>query len=66
MATLGSLTTGRLRAAGFDNIAATHREMSYDTFTAPLDLLDIQPDQQERQPPATLKWRWRPHVAIKA
>lgn len=40
-ATLRNLATGRLRTAGFDNIAAARREMSYNTFTAPLDLLDL-------------------------
>jgi predicted transposase YbfD/YdcC len=41
MATLRNLAHGRLRDASFDNIAAARREMSYDTFTAPLDLLGI-------------------------
>ena len=41
MATLRNIAHGRLRDAGFDNIAAARREMSYDTFTAPLDLLGI-------------------------
>jgi predicted transposase YbfD/YdcC len=41
MAALRNLAHDRLRNAGFDNIAAARREMSYDTFTAPLDLLGI-------------------------
>lgn len=41
MATLRNLACGRLRTAGYDNIAAARREMSYKAFTAPLDLLDI-------------------------
>jgi hypothetical protein len=41
MATLRNLVCGRLRAAGYHNIAAARREMSYDAFTAPLDLLGI-------------------------
>jgi predicted transposase YbfD/YdcC len=41
MATLRNLAHGRLHTAGFDNIAAARREMSYDTFNAPLDLLGI-------------------------
>lgn len=41
MATLRNLAIGRFRDADYDNIAAARREMSYDTFNAPLDLLAI-------------------------
>jgi hypothetical protein len=39
MATLRNLAHGWLRDVGHDSIAAARREMSYDDFTAPLDLL---------------------------
>jgi predicted transposase YbfD/YdcC len=41
MATIRSLAINLFRTAGFDNIAAAIRDMSYDAFTRPLDLLGI-------------------------
>jgi predicted transposase YbfD/YdcC len=41
MATIRSLAINLFRRAGFANIAAAIRDMSYDTFTRPLDLLGI-------------------------
>ncbi len=41
MATLRNLAIGALRAAGYTNIAQARREMSYDTFNAPLNLLNV-------------------------
>ena len=41
MATIRSLAINILRQAGFNNIAEAIRDMSYDTFTRPLDLLGI-------------------------
>lgn len=41
MATLRSFAINRLRAAGHTNIAAALRDMSYEPFTRPLDLLKI-------------------------
>jgi hypothetical protein len=41
MATLRNLAIGHFRNAGYDNIAAARREMSYDPFSAPLDPLGI-------------------------
>ena len=41
MATLRSFAINTLRAAGHTNIAAGLREMSYDTFRHPLDLLGL-------------------------
>jgi predicted transposase YbfD/YdcC len=41
MATIRSLAINLFRQAGFGNIAAAVRHMSYDTFTRPLDLLGI-------------------------
>ncbi|MFE2448028.1 hypothetical protein ACWDHW_34895 [Streptomyces melanosporofaciens] len=41
MATLRSLAINPLRTAGHTNIAAGLREMSYDCFRQPLDLLGL-------------------------
>jgi len=41
MATIRSLAINLFRTAGFNNIAAAIRDMSYDAFTRPLDLLGI-------------------------
>ncbi|WP_419185707.1 transposase [Mangrovactinospora gilvigrisea] len=41
MATLRSFAIGELRAAGYTNIAAALREVSYAAFTRPLELLGI-------------------------
>jgi hypothetical protein len=41
MATIRSLAINLLREAGFNNIAGAIRDMSYDTFSRPLDLLGI-------------------------
>jgi hypothetical protein len=41
MATLHSFAINQLRAAGHTNIAAALRDMSYDPFYRPLDLLGI-------------------------
>ena len=41
MATLRSFAINTLRAAGHANIAAGLREMSYDGFRRPLDLLGL-------------------------
>jgi hypothetical protein len=41
MATLRSFAINQLRAAGHPNIAAGLRDMSYDPFHRPLDLLSI-------------------------
>lgn len=41
MATLRSFAINLLRAAGHMNIAAALREMSYEPFRRPLDLLGI-------------------------
>jgi predicted transposase YbfD/YdcC len=41
MATLRSYAINQLRAAGHPNIAAALREMSYEAFTRPLDLLGL-------------------------
>ena len=54
MATLRNIAHGRLRDAGFDNIAAARREMSYDTFTAPL-ASSASHDHHERHFSATLQ-----------
>ncbi|AWN30089.1 hypothetical protein DKG71_31525 [Streptomyces sp. NEAU-S7GS2] len=43
MATLRNLAINKLRAHGHANIAAGLREMSYEPFTRPLDLLGIAP-----------------------
>jgi hypothetical protein len=41
MATLRSFAINQLRTAGHPNIAAGLREMSYEPFTRPLNLLGI-------------------------
>ncbi|WP_268270500.1 hypothetical protein [Streptomyces sp. MNU76] len=41
MATLRSFAINQLRAAGHTNIAAGLREMSYQPFHRPLDLLGL-------------------------
>ncbi len=41
MATVRTFAINALRAAGHTNIAAGLREMSYEPFTRPLDLLGI-------------------------
>ncbi len=41
MATIRSLVINLFRKAGFNNIAEAIRDMSYDTFSRPLDLLGI-------------------------
>ncbi|WP_456341174.1 hypothetical protein [Streptomyces triticagri] len=41
MATLRSFAINALRAAGHTNIAAGLREMSYDGFRRPLDLINL-------------------------
>ncbi|MGP8304317.1 hypothetical protein ACTPOK_41765 [Streptomyces inhibens] len=41
MATLRSFAINLMRAAGHTNIAAALREMSYEPFSRPLDLLDL-------------------------
>ena len=43
MATLRNLAINKLRLAGHTNIAAGLRDMSYEPFTRPLDLLGITP-----------------------
>ncbi|MFE9139510.1 hypothetical protein [Streptomyces sp. NPDC007355] len=41
MATLHSFAINQLRTAGHINIAAALREMSYEPFTRPLDLIGL-------------------------
>jgi hypothetical protein len=43
MATLRNLAINRLREHGHANIAPGLREMSYQPFTRPLDLLGVTP-----------------------
>jgi predicted transposase YbfD/YdcC len=45
MATLRNLPINKLREHGHPNIAAALREMPYQPFTRPLDLLGVTPDQ---------------------